>query len=232
MISFSKNLTHLRKLKGLTQEELGVELGKKRTTITSWEKGENTPDLTMLYKLTELFNVSLSDLLERDLTINMDKGNAILIDMDEREIMEVPFIGQYAYGGYLRGYADEPYLESLPKTPWLVDRQHKGRYISIEVRGDSMDDGSRDSYMAHDILLCREVKPEHWTANKLHIHKWDFVIVHKTDGILVKKIIKHDVAKEKIIVHSLNSDEFPDQEIELKDVAKIFNVVQVKRDKK
>ena len=106
-----------------------------------------------------------------------------------------------------------------------VFKEHKGNYIAIEVKGESMNDGTRAGYIEGDILLCREVPAHHWQS-KLHIKKWDFVIVTKTDGILIKKITKHNTTTGDIILHSLNED-YDDINLNLHDVAKIFNVVQV-----
>src|ERR1035437_2239347 len=105
--------------------------------------------------------------------------------------MQVPLVNQYAYAGYLNGYTDADYMEELPKVPFIVDREYKGKYVCFEVRGDSMDDGSSDSYLPGDIALCREISPNLWQS-KLHISKWDFIIVHKTEGILIKKIMEHN----------------------------------------
>lgn len=156
-------------------------------------------------------------------------ANAVLLDMGDKEVMNVPFVNQYAYAGYLDGYFDEGYIETLPKVPWIVDKEHKGKYISIEVKGDSMDDGSRDSYIEGDILLCREIKHDLWRS-RLHIKKWDFVIVHKTKGITIKKITEHNLEQGTLNLHPLN-EEYKDFEVQLNDVRQIFNVVQVKRKK-
>ena len=238
MKALPPNLIYLRKQRNFTQEELGEVFNVGRTTVTSWEKGVSNPDIVMLYKMAEYFNVSLGDLLDKDLSKAQDvnepeaiyskKGDAVLLDMSDKQVMWVPLVNQYAYGGYLRGYADESFIEKLPKTTWQVDRQYKGRYISIEVRGDSMDDDSRDSIVEGDVLLCREIKPDLWATSKLHIRKWDFVIVHKTEGILVKRITDHNVEQGTIKIHSLN-DLYPDEEIRLKDIAQILNVVQIAR---
>ena len=58
-----ENLKHLRKSKGLTQEELALQLGVVRQTISKWEKGLSVPDSEMLIELSEQFNVPVSALL-------------------------------------------------------------------------------------------------------------------------------------------------------------------------
>jgi phage repressor protein C with HTH and peptisase S24 domain len=148
----------------------------------------------------------------------------------DTNVMMVPLVNQYAHAGYMSGYADEEYVETLPKIPWIVDKEYKGRYISFEVKGDSMDDGLKHSYEQGDILLCREINPDYWKC-KLHIHQWDaFVIVHKTEGIVVKQIIDHDVEKGIITVHSFNPI-YEDYKIDLREVAQIFNVVKQQKNK-
>jgi hypothetical protein len=152
-------------------------------------------------------------------------SNAVLVKDGDFPTMIVPVVSQFAYAGYLHGYADEEYMHGLPKMPWPVEGEHKGAYITFQVRGDSMDDDSKDSYSDGDLLLCREIARNLWEKSKLHIKKWDFVIVHKTEGILIKRITEHNVEKGLITIHSLN-DFYPDQQIKLQDVSQIFNVVQ------
>lgn len=154
-------------------------------------------------------------------------NNAIPVDFTEMSVMYVPLVNQYAQAGYLSGFADDEYVGDLPKVPWANDVENKGDYICFEVRGESMDNGSHESYLEGDILLCRNVRQDFWMS-KLHINKWDFVIVHKEKGVLVKRIIDHDVEKGVLTLHSLN-EYFEDFNVHLNDVAKIFNVVDSKR---
>lgn len=142
-------------------------------------------------------------------------------------IIYVPLVNQYAYAGYMCGYADTEYIEALPRIPFIVDHEAHGNYMAFEVKGDSMDDGTTDSLIEGDRLLCREIKPEFWIECKLHIRKWDFVIVHK-EGILVKRITEHDVQNHTIKIHSLNPL-YEDRMIHLKDVRQIFNVIELSR---
>ena len=60
---FSENLKTLRKNKGFSQEQLSVRLNVVRQTISKWEKGLSVPDAEMLVKISEILNVSVSDLL-------------------------------------------------------------------------------------------------------------------------------------------------------------------------
>ena len=146
------------------------------------------------------------------------------------EYMEVELVSKYAYAGYLTGYGDAEYLEMLPKVKVIVDRMVHGNYKCFEVKGDSMVDGSFESWLDGDIVLGREVKRELWLP-KLHINKCDFIIVH-IDGILLKRIIAQN--NEGIItIHSLNPDKsmYPNEDIYLNDVMQIFSTVQlVKRE--
>lgn len=158
-------------------------------------------------------------------TPNQLSDEASLID--EPIILRVPLVSQYAQAGYLSGYADAAYMATLPTIPYIVDHEAQGHYVAFEVKGDSMNDGTEDAILEGDRLLCREIQPHLWVDSKLHIRKWDFVIVH-TEGILVKRIIDHNVENHTITIHSLNSM-YPDKVINLADVKQIFNVIELQR---
>ena len=158
-------------------------------------------------------------------TPNQLSDEASLID--EPIILRVPLVSQYAQAGYLCGYADAAYMATLPTIPYIVDHEAQGHYVAFEVKGDSMNDGTEDAILEGDRLLCREIQPHLWVDSKLHIRKWDFVIVH-TEGILVKRIIDHNVENHTITIHSLNSM-YPDKVINLADVKQIFNVIELQR---
>lgn len=144
----------------------------------------------------------------------------------------VPLVTHRAQAGFLAGWGDDEYLDELPKVPWEVDREYKGKYMTFEVSGDSMesDTDPRESLFEGDLLLCREVQRIHW-KNKLHIHKWDFVIVHREQGILVKRIKEHVTGNGTLVLHSLNPY-YEDFNVEMDDLIAIFNIVDVKRSRR
>lgn len=138
--------------------------------------------------------------------------------------MNVPVIHIKARCGYLAGYGDAEYIDSLPTMPVIVDKTYHGKYMIFEAEGDSMDDGTRSSICDGDKLLCREVRRDLWLP-KLHINDWYFVIVHRTDGIAIKQITNQN-EHGNITCHSLN-DMFNDYTVNLDDVLEIYNVIKV-----
>ena len=144
--------------------------------------------------------------------------------VEDLNYMNVPVVHIKARCGYLAGYADEGYIDSLPTMPVIVDKTYHGRYMIFEAEGDSMDDGTRNSICDGDKLLCREVRRDLWLP-KLHINDWYFVIVHRTEGIAIKQITAQD-ENGNITCHSLN-DLFNDYTVNLDDVAEIYNVIKV-----
>lgn len=60
---FMENLTWLRKINRLTQEQLALKVGVSRESITKWETKRVEPAIKNLVKLAEVFNVSVDKLL-------------------------------------------------------------------------------------------------------------------------------------------------------------------------
>lgn len=60
---FNEQLICLRKQKGLSQEQLGEEIGVTRQTVSKWELGETTPEMDKLILLSKLFSISIDELV-------------------------------------------------------------------------------------------------------------------------------------------------------------------------
>ena len=58
-----ETLKALRKQKGYSQEEAAARLNVVRQTVSKWEKGLSVPDVDMLVKLADLYEISVADLL-------------------------------------------------------------------------------------------------------------------------------------------------------------------------
>lgn len=70
-MKFNEKLIKIRKEKGLSQEALGEKLDVARQTISKWELGETTPEMDKLVKLSELFEISLDELIKDDSEISV-----------------------------------------------------------------------------------------------------------------------------------------------------------------
>ena len=125
----SNNIKHLRTLKNLTQECFANELNVSRERIASYEQGRSSPPVETLIELSNYFNLPIDVLIKNDLTSATDTsfitiGNQrilfpIKVNEDNEDMIEV--IPTDASAGYLRGYTDPEYIESLSnlKLPFM-----------------------------------------------------------------------------------------------------------------
>ena len=63
-MQIGNKINQLRKLSGMTQEQLAEKLNVSRQTISKWESGSSSPDIESVVKVSEIFQVSLDDLLK------------------------------------------------------------------------------------------------------------------------------------------------------------------------
>lgn len=59
----NENIKAIRKLKGLSQQELAVKLNVVRQTVSKWEQGLSVPDSDMLIAISEVLETPVSKLL-------------------------------------------------------------------------------------------------------------------------------------------------------------------------
>ena len=57
-------LKHLRKEKGLTQEQLAEHFYISSRTVSRWETGSNMPDLDMLIELADFYDVDIREIID------------------------------------------------------------------------------------------------------------------------------------------------------------------------
>lgn len=81
----NEKLQQLRKIKGMSQENVAQVIDVSRQTISKWELGETSPELDKLVKLAKLYEVTVDYLLGNDesliqeVTPTSNKGFANLI---------------------------------------------------------------------------------------------------------------------------------------------------------
>lgn len=58
----AKKIKEYRKLRNLTQKELGEKIGVKHNTISGYENGTNEPEQDLLFKIASALEISINDL--------------------------------------------------------------------------------------------------------------------------------------------------------------------------
>lgn len=144
---------------------------------------------------------------------------------DELYMVICPLVTQYAYAGYIAGWADSSYVDELPKHAVMMRNLTLGVYRAFTVRGDSMDNGLKGAISNGDIVTGRKLYEKYWKS-KLHLHQYKHFIIVTDEGIQVKEIIEHRVDEGIIVCHSLNEDKkkYPDFELSLADVKELYYI--------
>ena len=62
-MTIGKRIAHLRKEKGLTQEDLANAMGVSPQAVSKWENDQTCPDISALPKLAEILGVTVDELL-------------------------------------------------------------------------------------------------------------------------------------------------------------------------
>lgn len=83
---FKDNLIELRKLNGMSQDELADKIGVSRQTVSKYETGESLPDIEKCKRIAEVFSVSMDDL------INYERNNKNNLGLN------VPPKGKHIFG--------------------------------------------------------------------------------------------------------------------------------------
>jgi transcriptional regulator with XRE-family HTH domain len=159
-------------------------------------------------------------------------GNEYSIVSDGNHRLTVKFVEQRAYAGYLAGWSDPVFIDTLPSTIITVKKFHTGTYRVFEVSGDSMDYNGKYAIQDGDSVIAHKVDRDLWKS-KLHIRTWrEWVIVHD-EGIIIKHIVHHDVENCIVTCRSYNEDKdiYADFDLNLDDVYELYNVVKVEKNR-
>lgn len=81
---FADNLTELRKLHHMSQDELAEQINVSRQTLSKYETGESLPDIEKCKKLADVFGVTVDDLISYDKEKSLGLG--------------VPPMGKHVFG--------------------------------------------------------------------------------------------------------------------------------------
>lgn len=151
------------------------------------------------------------------------ESNVTPIRAGELQWVEVPLVPYKACASVLSGFGDPLWQEDKQTMQVLVDQRLRGDYVIYEVYGDSMNDGSAQSFLEGDFLLCRLHPKSDWQYGIKKRSATYCVIATQADGIVLKQVTHHDKSEGTITCHSLNPD-YSDYDLKLSEVQALFYV--------
>src|SRR4030095_13062557 len=174
------NLKYLRKLRGWTQEEFAAKLDIKRSLLGAYEEERAEPRIDVLQTVSELFKLSLDELLLKDLSET--RGNYLAKRRAQKLASsgtnEIQFVPVKAAAGYLAGYADQEYIDEL--NTFTLPMLAPGNYRAFEIIGDSMLPTPSGSVIVGErVEDMQDVK-----ANNTYI------VISRKEGIVYKRVMK------------------------------------------
>ncbi|MES1215128.1 MAG: LexA family transcriptional regulator [Bacteroidota bacterium] len=189
----NKNMKYLRKLRGWTQEEFANKLRIKRSLIGAYEEERAEPRIDILETVCDIFKLTLDEILRKDL--NDTKGNYLAKRRAQKLAAgrtDIPFVPVKAAAGYLAGFADPEFIDEL--NTFTLPMLSGGDYRAFEIIGDSMLPTQSGS-----IIVCEKIEsPEEVKSQNTYI------VVSKNEGIVYKRILKSNRAKNKLTLVSDN----------------------------
>ena len=211
---FHQNLKILRHKKQLSQQLLAEALGIPRTTYSEYEKGNTEPNLKLLKRMSELFKISLDQLLTGDISLdnleifNNKELRILAMTMDSNGQNNIELVSTRAEAGYVSGMSDPEYISDLPKISF--PSLQNGRYRAFEINGDSMlplESGS--------IIISSYVeKLENIKNDTTYI-----VITHK-DGVVYKRL--HNLKDENRVLAISDNERFKPYTIDYTDIQELW----------
>lgn len=106
VLQIGKYLSVLRKYYKITQDELANKLNVTRQAISKWENGVTIPDVELLMKLSEIYGVSVNDILNADVaSIKFQKE--IVFPSNDKISKKIMVIGCGRWGTFIAWYLNE-----------------------------------------------------------------------------------------------------------------------------
>ena len=216
MSQAGKNLKYLRKLRGWTQEEFAVKLGIKRSLIGAYEEERADPRLEVLEIVGDIFKLSLDELLLKDVSIT---GSNYLAKRRQQKMMTadrniIHFVPVKAAAGYLASYADSEFIDEL--NTFTLPMLSGGTYRAFEIIGDSMlPTPSGSIIVGEKIDATDDLKNDQ-----------AYIVVSRNEGIVYKRVVKNNKAKNKLTLVSDNPQYQPYQ-VNTEDVVELWQAQMV-----
>lgn len=155
MTILGKKIAELRKLHHYSQESLAEQMNISRQTISKWETDLSVQDIERIIKLSEIFHVSLNELLQINQEKAMNHEEITIIDND-LYIQKIDYHIFYKDKEIKKGLLVNQFKEKMYQAEIPIDIAHIGNNQLIKVIVDVYDDkGNKYSLYDHSISRTR-----------------------------------------------------------------------------
>src|ERR1035437_9209379 len=188
------NLKHLRKSKGLTQDKLADKIGINRAMVGSYEEGRAIPKISVIQDIAHYFNISIDQLINTDFNALLNEPDSELIDVKgsnlrvvttivDRDNCElITLVPVKAAAGYLNGYADPDYVDTLPRFALPLPELSKERtYRAFQIKGESMEPIPSGAYVISEYV-------QDWQSIK---DGKTYILITSDEGVVYKRVFLH-----------------------------------------
>ena len=130
-MTLSKNIRFLRKNREWSQDFVAEKLGyKSYTTIQKWEMGTSEPPLKKLKELSELFQVDMDDLTNK----NLEFPERETSQKNSQKVVTINVLGRVAAGVPIEA------IENIIDTEEITEKMAStGEFFGLRIHGDSME---------------------------------------------------------------------------------------------
>ena len=148
-IKLQDTISFYRKKQGLTQEELAKELGVTNQSVSKWESAQCCPDISLIPKLADIFEISIDELFGREPSVNDVCAQFPLRDDDTFRVVVAR--GKKVM---LVDDIDKTIDITFPKNCNETTRQ----YFKVEVFGNICCDSSiNGDVIGHGMIECNQI---------------------------------------------------------------------------
>lgn len=222
----AENLMEIRELAGLSQTEFARKLGLSREVVNKMESGKMKPSKKTFSRVQSFLQNHQNPINWGDVNIlgksshpdeQRMSGKAFLSkrlqSKNAPHIQLVPMVGVKAQAGYIKGFEQSDYLDTLEQyamPPGVNPIGAVWRYFEID--GDSME----PTLSAGDVVLATLVPAEDWNDTR----NFCVYVIHTADQLLIKRL--YNKSDSEWVLISDNEEVAPQRLIKKEDVKEVW----------
>lgn len=130
-MKIGKRIKEIRRIRKLSQDDLGKLIGVSKQAISMYERGERSPDIDTLTKIAEVLNVDINTIIGK-----------------KSAVIKIPVLGKVAAGIPIEAVQDILDYEEI--SPDMV--RDGSEYFALQLKGDSMEPKMSDG----DVVIVRK----------------------------------------------------------------------------